>query len=57
MEKWGVDFTIILNDESVDENTVKEVLEHAGKYVGIGDWRPQTKGVMGKFMVTRFEIV
>lgn len=56
MNVWGCNFTIILNDDSIDEVTVKEILEHAGKYVGIGDWRPQTKGVMGKFMITKFEI-
>ncbi|MGH2612148.1 MAG: hypothetical protein ACRDFB_03755 [Rhabdochlamydiaceae bacterium] len=55
MNTWGCKLQIVLNDDSVDPITVKEVLEHAGKYVGIGDWRPQTKGVFGKYMVTRFE--
>jgi len=55
MEKWGCDFTIVLNDDSVDEVTIKEILDHAGKYVGIGDWRPEKKGVNGKFMITKFE--
>lgn len=55
MEKWGCEFSIILNDDSIDEITIKEILEYAGKYVGIGDWRPQTKGVFGKYTVTKWE--
>ena len=55
--KWSVEFEIILNDESVDSKVINEILEHAGKYVGIGDWRPQTKGMFGKFMITSFKVV
>lgn len=54
MNVWGCKFVITLNDDSVDPITIKEVLEHAGKYVGIGDWRPQTKGTFGKYTVVSF---
>ena len=54
--KWSASFEIVLNDESVPVEVINEILEHAGKYVGIGDWRPQTKGMFGKFMITSFKI-
>ena len=38
-------------------DVLKEVLDRAGKYWGIGDWRPGTKGIHGKFMVTEFKEV
>jgi hypothetical protein len=53
--KWSAEFEIILNDPAVPVSVINEILEHAGKYVGIGDWRPQTKGMFGKFMITSFK--
>jgi hypothetical protein len=53
--KWSAEFEIIINDPAVPISVVNEILEHAGKYVGVGDWRPQTKGMFGKFMITSFK--
>lgn len=53
--KWKATFELVLNDESVPREVINEILEHAGKYVGVGDWRPQTKGMFGKFMITSFK--
>jgi len=55
--KWDAEFTLILNDDGVPPEVMNEILEQAGRYVGIGDWRPQTKGVFGKFMITLFKEV
>ena len=53
--KWQASFQIILNDDQVDVSVINEILEHAGKYVGVGDWRPEKKGMFGKFMITSFK--
>ena len=53
--KWGASFEIVLNDPGVTVSVINEILEHAGKYVGVGDWRPQTKGMFGKFMISSFK--
>jgi len=53
--KWSASFEIVLNDESVPVSVINEILEQAGKYVGIGDWRPEKKGMFGKFMITSFK--
>ena len=55
--KWNAEFEIILNDSAIDISVINEILEHAGKYVGIGDWRPQTKGMFGKFLISEFKAV
>jgi hypothetical protein len=56
-EKWKASFEIILNDEAIPSSVINEILSHAGKYVGVGDWRPQTKGMFGKFLINKFEKV
>ena len=55
-DNWKCEFSIILNDDSVPAEVMNELLEHAGRYVGIGDWRPNKKGMYGKFMITSFQM-
>jgi len=55
-KKWKIDFTVEADDE-IPQTAIKEALEIAGKYVGIGDWRPEKKGKFGKFQVTSFQEV
>jgi hypothetical protein len=54
-DKWSATFEIVLNDSSVPVSVIQEILEHGGKYVGIGDWRPDKKGMFGKFMISSFK--
>jgi len=56
-DEWELDFTLRLLDEQLKVDVVKEILDQAGLYVGIGDYRPQRGGKFGKFMVTKFEEV
>jgi len=55
-KEWILEFDIEIEEE-IDVKAVKEALEIAGKYVGIGDWRPEKKGKFGKFQVTSFQEV
>lgn len=56
LKNWKLCFKI-LAEEEIQGSVLKEALEIAGKYSGIGDWRPQKKGVFGKFQVTSFQEV
>ena len=51
LKDWVLEFTIEVHDDQVSLDTVHQVLEHAGRYVGIGDFRPK----FGRFSVLRFE--
>ncbi|MCK5176114.1 MAG: hypothetical protein KAQ92_00170 [Candidatus Aenigmarchaeota archaeon] len=53
-KEWALEFHINFEDE-IPAEVIKECLEIAGRYVGIGDWRPQKKGKFGKFQVVKFE--
>jgi len=54
LKQWKLKFNIDIEDE-IDTHAVKEALDIAGRYVGIGDWRPEKKGKFGKFHVTSFQ--
>ena len=56
LKNWLLSFNIEIEEE-IDPHAVKEALDIAGRYVGIGDWRPQKKGKFGKFHVTSFQEV
>jgi len=53
-KEWVLEFNLEAEDE-IPKDVLKEALEIAGRYVGIGDWRPEKKGKFGKFQVTKFK--
>lgn len=55
-DSWSLDFEINTTDD-IPEDKMAAILEEAGKFVGIGDWRPQKKGMYGKFIVVKFKRV
>ena len=55
LREWEADFRVEYEDDEIPEEVLKLALDNAGKRVGIGDWRPEKKGVYGRFIVTRFE--
>jgi len=48
---WEVDLTLIVMDDQMQKKILKEIIEYAGKFVGIGDWRPH----FGRFEVVKFK--
>lgn len=55
-DEWKATFNVLLNDEGLPLDVMNEVITEAGKTVGVGDWRPQKKGMFGKFMITSFKV-
>jgi hypothetical protein len=51
-KEWGVSFDIVFDEEQIEPAVLKEVIDIAGRIVGVGDWRPAKKGPFGKFQVT-----
>lgn len=50
-DEWTIEFTLQIETELLDASTVRKVLDDAGNYVGIGDFRPAKKGPYGRFRV------
>lgn len=50
--EWSADFHIrVLDPQALPPEDVHQFLEYAGRFIGIGDFRPK----FGRFEVTRFE--
>jgi hypothetical protein len=47
LDKWRLSFEIEVLDEQLDKSVVRDVLDQAGSFVGIGDYRPK----FGRFKV------
>ncbi len=52
-KKWSCSFTIEIADDMINSTTLKEILEMAGRFKGVGDFRPE----FGRFKVTAFKVV
>jgi len=53
-DKWGINFQItVLDTNEVDMELLSNALNYAGNYIGIGDYRPQKKGMYGRFVVSK----
>jgi len=50
---WKATFAMMITDDMLDKNVVKEILEAAGAYKGVGSYRPE----YGRFKVDKFEEV
>lgn len=47
---WEISFTIQVTDDQLPADVVNDILVHAGRSVGIGDFRPR----FGRFLVSQF---
>ena len=54
-KNWSLKFTIEYDEDEISAETIKEILDYAGRRVGIGDFRPENGGPFGRFMVTKFK--
>lgn len=50
-DDWEFDFTLDLNTKEATEKLVRELIDRAGRYIGIGVMRPARKGRYGQFVV------
>lgn len=48
---WSLDAVLEYDEDLFDERTLRQIVDDAGKKVGIGDYRPAKKGPYGKFNV------
>ena len=48
---WSVNVLLEISDSVISEKNVLECLKWAGRYNGVGDWRPQKGGMFGGFEI------
>jgi len=56
LRSWSCEAVLIILDELIIENPdrVREYLENAGQFIGMGRFRPERKGFYGRFKVSDF---
>jgi len=50
-EKWSAEFTLIVDNDTITDSTIAQILEYSGSYIGIGSYRPTNRGWFGKFKI------
>lgn len=56
LDRWTAAFTIDLDESVFSPDFVRILVDDAGKKIGIGDYRPASRGPFGRFTVTRWEV-
>ena len=56
-DDWSLEFTVQLDETMLNARFLRNIIDDAGKRIGLGDFRPACKGPIGRFVVTQWEIV
>lgn len=54
-DDWELSFVVNIDDSMLSANLLREIVDAAGKKIGLGDFRPDCKGPFGKFVVTKWK--
>jgi len=54
--KWGLNFELLLDEQEMGEKMLRDIIDKAGMAIGLGDFRPDCKGIFGKFKVTEWKV-
>lgn len=54
---WEVAFNLKVDNDSLTTETIQKIFEYAGRYVGIGSFRPTNNGMFGRFEVKELKEV
>lgn len=52
---WQINFTLEIDSDMIPVKLVREIVDAAGKRIGLGDFRPARKGPFGKFVVAAWK--
>lgn len=50
-DEWQISGHLTYDDVHLSEEQVRELVDNAGRYIGLGAWRVQNRGPYGKFVV------
>lgn len=56
-DDWRLSFEVVLDETILGPKLFRQVVDDAGKRIGLGDFRPATKGPYGRFGVTSWAVV
>lgn len=53
-DAWSISFRIDIDTVEIGEQTIRDLIDKAGRRIGLGDFRPQRKGIFGQFVVEKW---
>jgi len=53
--QWKASTNVTIFDPAITEKIFTEVLEDAGRFIGVGRFRPQNRGFYGRFEIDKIE--
>lgn len=53
-DDWALSFVMDIDTDIMSPKLMRQIVDDAGKRIGLGDFRPATKGPYGRFVVTRW---
>lgn len=56
-DEWRVSFTLEVDETMFSESIARDLLDLAGKRIGVGDFRPERKGPFGRFRVDLWKLI
>lgn len=51
---WSATFELMVDEDTITNEMISAIIRNAGKYIGIGSYRPQNKGQFGRFEIESF---
>ncbi len=51
IREWKAEVAFEIDDDFITLEQVREIFGFAGRIAGVGDWRPNKKGSMGRYML------
>jgi hypothetical protein len=54
-DKWEATFELMVDNDTITDETVEELLTISGQYCGIGSFRPTNNGMFGRYKIEQFE--
>lgn len=55
LDEWSADFTIEIDEEVLDVDTIQTLLTEGGRRIGVGDFRPSCGGSFGRFLIKHWK--
>ena len=52
---WKINFSLKLDSSQVELSVLEQMIEAAGRYIGLGSWRPANGGRFGRFTLDQFQ--
>jgi hypothetical protein len=55
-DDWELDFSVELDTREMSERLFREIMDKAGRAIGLGDFRIDCKGPFGKFVILKWQV-